>query len=151
MAHRALIELSGTLESGSLRRLVTTAYRASAGGEIVLVVDDAVREAVEAALDEAVPRIGLDVRGVRYHPADDDDLVRLAADAGLVVASSAAFRARLDQGGIACRSPEEGLRALEVAANVRAGASDPDAASPDASGRPSPVSGTRSPAAVQRP
>lgn len=151
MAHRALIEISGTLERGPLRRLATAAYRASADGEIVLVVDDDVRGAVDSALDEAVARIGLDVRGVRYHAAADGDPVRLAADADLVVSSSAAFRALLDERGIACRSPEEGLRALEVAANVRAEASDPGAEPPDPSGRPSPVSGTRSPAAVQRP
>lgn len=113
MMIRGVLELTTELPGDLLRRLAFEGYRASAEGEVVLVRDRGVAGPVDAALDDAVERIGLDVAGTRFFHGDREELLRLSEAARLVVASSREFRSLLEGRELPFRDPEEGLRALE--------------------------------------
>ena len=126
MAIGALIEITGRLQREVLERLALAAYGSALHEPNALAVPRALRPRVEAMLDRAVDRFGVDGPGVFFLDPEDDLALEAARAADLVIASSLHFRLRLEARAIPHHSPEEGLRILGSRAWPEAPSPPPD-------------------------
>jgi hypothetical protein len=102
MTIQALVEVSSDLAPQQQKSLVSWAYRLSRSGRVMLLLRGISRAAVDRMLDETVATEGLDVKGLLYaDPGEDNEAMRVAADASIVVASTEPFRAMLQTRGVA--------------------------------------------------
>ena len=92
--------------------LLERAYTASRAIALALVVAPGLRAAVDRELDPIVPRSPLQIFGVRYFDANDDDVITLARTARVVVASSPSLCERLTRSGVEYVGAEEGFSRL---------------------------------------
>lgn len=93
MKPRALIEIISTPDGKPPTDLLLAAYRASAGGMVVLALRDIGPGTVDGVLDALVHDMPLDIPGVRYVSTNDvSALVDAAREAETIYVATAAFR-----------------------------------------------------------
>lgn len=94
MKPRAVIEIVSTPDGKPPTDLLRTAYRASAGGMVILALRDVGPGTVDDVLDGLVHDIPLDIPGVRYISVGDvQALLDAASEAEAIYFATAAFRA----------------------------------------------------------
>ena len=114
----AVVEITADSTVEDRCGLILAAYRASRAGVVGLALRGVTPESVDDVLDQVVdPRRDGDLKGVVYLDVSDETaLLSAAAHAGVVIASTARFRARLEERGIRPVAPHDAGSFLHGAA-----------------------------------